>query len=372
MKSILRVMPAAPGERVTLRRVADELGISPKTVSNAFVKPDQLSARLREQVLATAKRLGYPGPNPLAAGLRRGRVGAIGVAYANGLSYAFNDPVEVELLAGATSVAEPSGTGLLLIPGSADPERSAAAVAGALVDGLIVSSLSDDAPLLQAAISRRLPMAVIDQPEPGRLAELGAPNTPWVGIDDRAAATAVAEHLLALGHRQLGVVSFGLHRSPARRLVDEAEQATATYAVTRHRLAGYRDAAVRAGIDWARIPVFHGTDSTPAEGEAGATAILTASHRPTALICLSDRLAEGALIAASRLGVRVPEDLSIVGFDNAPRAAQLSLTTVAQPTRRKGELAAQALLDRINGHRHDATHTLPTELMVRGSTAPAP
>jgi DNA-binding LacI/PurR family transcriptional regulator len=363
-------MGVHPAGRLTLRQVADELGVSPKTVSNAFVRPDQLSAGLREQVLATAKRLGYPGPNPLAAGLRRGRVGAIGVAYANGLSYAFNDPVEVDLLAGATSVAEPAGTGLLLIPGSADPQRRAAAVTGALIDGLIVSALSDDDPLLAAAIARRVPLAVIDQPAPDRLGQLGAPDTPWVGIDDRAAAAAVVDHLLALGHRRLAVVAFGLHRSPVRGLVDTAAQAAATYAVTRDRLAGYRDAAVRAGIDWARVPVFQGVDSTPTEGEAGATAILTSRPRPTALICLSDRLAEGALTAARRVGIRVPADLSIIGFDDAPGAARLSLTTVAQPTRRKGEIAAQALLDRLAGRHHDDAHTLPTQLVVRGSTAP--
>lgn len=365
-------MPAPSARRVTLRQVADELGISAKTVSNAFTRPDQLSVRLREQVLATAERLGYPGPNPLAAGLRRGRVGAIGVAYANGLSYAFDDPVAVELLAGVTSVAEPAGAGLLLIPGSADPDRRTAAITSALVDGLIVSSLADDEPLLTAAIARRVPLAVVDQPGPDRLADLGAAGTPWVGIDDRTAAAVIAGHVLGLGHRRLAVVSFGLHRGPVRGLVDEVAQAAATYAVTRHRLAGYRDAALRAGIDWARVPLFHGTDSTPAEGEAGAAAVLSVSPRPTALLCLSDRLAEGALRAAARLDLRVPADLSVAGFDDAAPAARLGLTTVRQPTRRKGELAARALLDRRGRHAHDAPRTLPTEVVVRASTGPAP
>lgn len=366
-------MPPPTARRVTLRQVAEELGISAKTVSNAYTRPDQLSVQLREQVLATAERLGYPGPDPLAAGLRRGLAGAIGVAYDNGLSYAFEDPVAVELLAGVTSVAEPAGTGLLLIPGSADPDRRTAAVTGALVDALIVSSLADDDPLLTAAITRRLPLAVVDQPGPDRLAELGAASIPWVGIDDRAAATAITEHLLTLGHRRLAVISFGLHREPITRgLVDQQAQAASTYAVTRHRLAGYRDAALRAGIDWDGVPVFHGTDSTPTEGEAGAAAVLTATPRPTALICLSDRLAEGALHAATRLGLRVPDDLSIAGFDDASPAARLRLTTICQPTRRKGELAARALLHRGDRPGHDAVHTLPTELVVRASTGPAP
>ncbi len=358
---------------MTLQAVADEVGVSAKTVSNAFSRPDQLSAELRERVLATARRLGYPGPNPVAAGLRRGRVGAIGVVYDNGLSYAFDDPVTVELLAGATTVAEPAGAGLLLIPGSADPQRRDAAVTGALVDGLIVSSVSDDDPLLVAAIGRRLPLAVVDQPRPDRLTALGAPGTPWVGVDDRSAAAALAEHLLGLGHRRLAVISFGMHREPVRRtLADEATQARATYAVTRDRLAGYRQAVLEAGLDWASVPVFHGEDSLPGIGEAGAAAVLATTPRPTALLCLSDRLAEGALRTAARLGLRVPEDLSVTGFDDATPAAGLGLTTVRQPTRGKGEWAARDLLDRMAGRAHPPPRTLSTELVVRATTGPAP
>jgi DNA-binding LacI/PurR family transcriptional regulator len=362
--------PSPP--RVTLRHVAAELGVSAKTVSNAFSRPDQLSVQLREQVLATASRLGYGGPDPLAAGLRRGRVGAIGVAYDNGLSYAFDDPVAVELLAGVSSVAEPSGAGLLLIPGSADQDRRTGAVSRALIDGMIACSLADEDPLLTAALVRRLPLAVVDQPGPERLSELGAAGTPWVGVDDRAAAAGIASHLLGLGHRRLAVVSFGLHREPIRRaLVDEATQAAATYSVSRHRLAGYRDAALQAGLDWSRVPVFHGTDSTPDEGATGAAAVLGTDPRPTALICLSDRLAEGALRTAGRLGLRVPDDLSVVGFDDAATAARLGLTTVRQPTRSKGEHAARALLDR-QGARNGPHRLLPTELVVRASSAPPP
>lgn len=365
-------MPSDNSRPVTLQGVADELGVSAKTVSNAYSRPDQLSAELRERVLATAHRLGYPGPNPVAAGLRRGRVGAIGVVYDNGLSYAFNDPVTVELLAGATTVAEPAGAGLLLIPGSADPQRRTAAVTGALVDGLIVSSVSDDDPLLSAAIGRRLPLAVIDQPRPDRLAELGAPGTPWVGVDDRSAAVALAEHLLGLGHRRLAVISFGMHREPIHPgLADEAVQAAATYAVTRDRLAGYRQAILGAGLKWADVPVFHGEDSLPAIGEAGAAAVLQTTPRPTALLCLSDRLAEGALRTAARLGLRVPEDLSITGFDDATTAAGLELTTVRQPARRKGEIALQGLLDRLAGRTHVDPRILPTQLIVRTTTGPA-
>ena len=285
----------------------------------------------------------------MAAGLRRGRVGTFGFAYANRLSYAFEDPVAVELLAGIASVAEDAGAGLALLPGSATPKSRVAALTGAVIDGLIVNSLAADDPLLVTAIARRLPLAVIDQPDPEQLAALGAPASPWIEIDDRVVAAAIAEHVISLGHRRLGVVSFGLHRRPRRGLVDQRAQAAATYAVTRRRLAGYRDAALRADLDWNQVPVVQGTDSTVAEGEAAAATALAAQPRPTALLCLSDRLAEGALRTAARLGLSVPADLSVAGFDDAPHAAGLNLTTVRQPHRRKGALAARALLGVLDG-----------------------
>lgn len=360
-------MAGARQERVTLQQVAAELGVSAKTVSNAYSRPDQLSAALRERVLAVADRLGYPGPDPLAAGLRRGRVGALGVAYANSLSYAFEDPVSVALLAGITSVAEESGTGLLLASGSAMPGR-AGAVATAVIDGLIVASLSDDDPALHAALARRLPLVVLDQPDADRLVDRNGQHPPWIGVDDRAAAAGAARHVLDLGHRRLAVVSFALGRPPVRALVDEPAQRSTIYAVTRRRLAGYRDAAVRAGLDWSTVPVATGTDSTVAEGAAAAATLLERSPPPTALLCLSDRLAEGALRTAERLGLQVPRDVSVVGFDDAEPAARLGLTTVRQPHRRKGELAATALLDLLAGRTPEPVRQLPTELVVRKST----
>jgi DNA-binding LacI/PurR family transcriptional regulator len=365
--------------RLTLRDVAAELGVSAKTVSNAYVHPDQLSVELRQRIIDTAARLGYPGPDPIAAGLRRGRVGAIGVAYDNRLSYAFDDPTTSALLAGVTTIAEAAGAGLLLLPGSSDYQRRTATVTGAVIDGLIASSVSDDDPLLHTVIIRRLPLVVIDQPGPDQLAQLGAVNAPrvgapWVGIDDEVAADAAAEHLLQLGHRRLGVVSFGLSRGRSAGFADQDSQAAATYAVTRRRLAGYRAAAERHGIDWTAVPVWAGTDSTADQGDAGAAAVLACTPRPTALLCLSDRIAEGALRAAARFGLLIPDDLSIVSFDDAiPLAATLQLTTVRQPSRDKGEYAARALLDLLAGHQVPSRQLLSTELVIRGSSArPAP
>jgi len=363
-------MPKGRQDRATLQLLADELGVSAKTVSNAFTRPDQLSAGLRERVLATAERLGYPGPDPLAAGLRRGRVGALGFAYANSLPYAFEDPVIIELLAGITAVAEPAGTGLLLVPGSASPDRAAAALHAAVVDGLVANSLAEDDPVLLAALSRGLPMVVVDQPRPERVRDRHGEQTPWIGIDDSAGATAAAEHVLALGHRHLGVVSFPMHRGAERGFVGVAAQELTGYAVTRQRLAAYRAAATRAGIDWSGVPVATGNDSTASEGAAAAAALLEREPRTTALLCLSDRLAEGALMAAAERGLEVPTELSVIGFDDAEPAARLQLTTIGHPHRRKGKLAATALLDLLAGRRPPPRQVLPTVLVARSSTAP--
>jgi DNA-binding LacI/PurR family transcriptional regulator len=368
MKNI--IMSTLMPRQVTLQVLADQLGCSAKTVSNAFNRPDQLSAATRERVLAAAARMGYAGPNPLAAGLRRGRVGALGFAYANNLAYAFEDPVSVALLAGITSVVESAGTGLLLVPGSATADRNAAAVSDAVIDGLVICSLADDDPLLDAALARRVPTVVIDQPDPERLRARGRAAAAWIGIDDRAAACVAAEHLLALGHREVGVVTFGLSRRPTRGIADERTQAEATYAVTRHRLQGYREAAIRAGLDWAGITVAAGTDSTVAEGAAATATLLDRTPAPTAILCLSDRLAEGAIQEARDRGLRIPDELSIVGFDDAEPAARLGLTTIRQPNRDKGERAARALLALIDGRGVEAAELLPTELVVRSSTQP--
>jgi DNA-binding LacI/PurR family transcriptional regulator len=244
-------------------------------------------------------------------------------------------------------------------------------VAGAVIDGLILGSLADDDPLVAAALARGLPTVIIDQPDPAIFGRrVPHPRPSWVGIDDRSAARAAAEHVLALGHRQLAVVSFGLHRNPRLELADQSLQAEATYAVTRSRLLGYRDAATRAGLDWSQVSVVGATDSTPDEGAAATELLLSRRSRPTAILCLSDRLAEGVLRTLEARGLSVPGQVSVVGFDDAAPAAELGLTTVRQPVRQKGALAAQALLALISGQPAAALQRLDTQLVRRSSTGP--
>jgi DNA-binding LacI/PurR family transcriptional regulator len=355
-----------PGRRATLKQVAAELGVSPATVSNAYNRPDQLSVGLRERVFETARRLGYPGPDPMARGLRRRRAGAVGVLYEDRLSYAFADPAAVLFLQGVSVATEEAGLGLLLLTGAPGEARGPEAVSGAVVDGFVVNSLSEGDPLVGAALERRLAVVVADQPRIG--------GVPFVGIDDEGAARSVAEHLVELGHRRFGVVSFALAPGApdGGGIASIDRQGAATYPVSRDRLRGYATALEAAGVPWSDVPVYEHYENAPEEGRRAAEALLALEPRPTAILAISDQLAFGVIEAARSMGLSVPEDLSVAGFDDVPEAARSDppLTTVHQPHVEKGLSAGRMLLAHLRGEEHQGPELFPTRLIVRSSTAP--
>ena len=355
----MKVNGEGPGRRATLKEVAAEVGVSPATVSNAYNRPDQLSGGLRERVFEAARRLGYPGPDPMARGLKRGRAGAVGVLYADRLSYAFADPAAVLFLRGLSEATEEAGLGLSLISGASRGE----AVRDAAVDGFVVFCMAEDDPLVDAALERRLPAVFVDQ-TPRR-------GAPAVGIRDEDGARAAAEHLLGLGHRRLGVVSLEFARDSGGGPVEGERRAA--YLPTRARLAGYAAAYESAGLPRGRVPVHECAENSVEWGRAAAEALLARVPGPTALLAMSDMLAFGAVEAAREAGLAVPGDLSVVGFDDVPEAARSTppLTTVRQPHREKGLLAGRTLIARLgNEGPREEPDPLPTELVVRGSTAP--
>ena len=349
-----------------MTRIARELGVSAMTISNAYNHPERLTPALRERVLATARQLGYPGPDPLGRGLRRGRVGTIGVLYDNLLSYAFRDQAAVLFLSGLSTAAEAQGLGLTLVPGSPQGDRDAAVVGRMLVDGLVVYSVADGDPVLVAALERRWPTVLVDQP---RIAGL-----PLVGIDDEAAARDAAHHLIDLGHRRVAVVSFGLGPDLRHGLADEARQRSVAYHVSRARLAGFNAALAGHGVPWSNVPVFECPGSSQELGRAAADALLAVVPRPTAILATSDELALGVLDAAMRRGLSVPGDLSVVGFDDVPAAATARppLTTVSQDHAAKGRLAGQMLVALLRGEAVSSRQDVATRLVVRTSTARPP
>src|SRR4051812_9840757 len=154
----------AKAERTTLQTIADRLGVSRTTVSNAYGRPDQLNPALRQKILDLARELGYAGPDAAARSLRRGHSGALGLIFTENLTYAVTDPAALLFLRGIAETCEPTGTALLLVPAPAGPEAGASAVQNAVVDGFFVYSVAEDDERLEAALARRIPTVLIDQP----------------------------------------------------------------------------------------------------------------------------------------------------------------------------------------------------------------
>jgi DNA-binding LacI/PurR family transcriptional regulator len=352
-----------------MTRVAEELGVSSMTISNAYNRPERVSESLREQIFETAERLGYAGPDPVARSLRRQKTNLAGVLYSNPLSYAFDDAAQVLFLKGVATATEEAGMGLVLVPGSlgSSPNERASAAMNAAVDGFVVYSIAEDDPLVEAALRRRLPTVIADQP----LLE----DVPFVGIDNESAAREVARHLVDLGHEQFGVVSFSIaaaDRDPG--IADSRRQRSATLRVTRARLAGYEAVLEAAGLPWKEVPVYECFGSSKALGREAADVLLSQDPPLTAILALSDQLALGVIETAKERGLSVPEDLSVAGFDDVPEAAtsRPPLTTVHQDHAEKGELAGRLLVAQLREEETKDTDLLPARLVVRGSTGRPP
>jgi DNA-binding LacI/PurR family transcriptional regulator len=343
--------------RPTLKQVAAAAEVSLGTASNAFNKPDRLSTELRERVLDAAKTLGYTGPDPGGRRLRTGRSGALGLLFTDSLPFAFTDLAATEFLRGVALGLDHSDSGLLIVPGAGAGDDPARLVQGAAVDGFLVYSMPTNDPRTAAALARGLPTVTVDQPR--------SPDTAFVGIDDHAAAAEAARHLRELGHDKIDVLTFG----------DSARsQPNAKFEVTLERLAGYRD-GLGGAWDPERVHVVSPNDSTIAQAKARQA--LERADPPTAILAMADSFAAGTLAAARDLGLNVPTDLSVVGFDDSPLATTTDppLTTVAQPTEQKGKVAAELLVRAVEHGEDldpDSRTILPHELKIRGTTAPPP
>src|SRR5918998_87386 len=299
----------AKRRRATLKEVAADVGVSPATVSNAYNRPDQLSEELRARIMEAARRRGYAGPDPTARGLRRGRAGAIGVLYADRLSYAFADPAAVLFFEGVSRAAEEAGAGLLpgprSLPGRPDPPAGGGAAGG----GVVGYCMAEDDRMIGAVRERRLPAVFVDDPP-----ETSAGDLPIVRVDDEGGARAAAEHLVGLGHRRVAVVTFELAPHPEGGLADLRRQAQTSFRPTRLRLDGYKGVLGAAGVRWEDVPVYECPENVPAEGVEAARVLLGMDPRPTALLATSDQLAFGVIEAAKDMGLAVPGDVSVVGF----------------------------------------------------------
>ncbi len=347
--------------RVTLQTIADQVGVSRMTVSNAFSKPDQLSGALRDRILATADELGYVGPDPAARALARGTAGAVGVLMTDSLTWAFTDEIAMGFLGAITDRLAPTGLALTLL--STSDHTEVVPARDVALDGALIYSCEGDSAARSWLVRRGLPLVYVDQAP--------VPGVPSVNVDDRSGARAAAQHLVDLGHRRIGIVT-GEHAGPHNVIV--APMTETLHHVARQRMQGWTDALTDAGIE-PRV-VRHSLRPEDS-GYDAAQVLLDLDDPPTAILCFSDVMAHWVVRAAEDRGLRVPEDLSVVGFDDNPLSRRMrpALTTVRQDVAAKGHAAAEALTDAIErrqqGRPVRVRHVLlPTELVVRDSTAP--
>jgi DNA-binding LacI/PurR family transcriptional regulator len=346
--------------RVTLQTIADRVGVSRMTVSNAFSRPDQLSTDLRERILTAAEELGYAGPDPSARALARGTTGAVGVLLTDSLRHAFDDEVATTFLGAIAEELSPTGLALTLL--SASEQGKMLPARDVPMDGALIYSCNTESSAVEWLKRRKLPLVFIDQvPESG---------IPSINIDDRSGAKAAAQHLVDLGHRRIDIITANI--SGPSGIVEDPLGAARGY-VIRQRLLGWLEALHGAGIQPRVVQEGHPTDGS---GTEAAQLLLGMTERPTAILCFSDVIAYGVVQAALAIGLTVPADLSVVGFDDNPLAQRMrpALTTVRQDVAAKGHAAAAALTAAIERARRGTTtrvrHVLlPTELIVRDSTS---
>jgi DNA-binding LacI/PurR family transcriptional regulator len=330
----------------TIKDVAEAAGVSIATVSRALHGLPRVSEATRQRVLAAAAELRYVA-SPSAASLASGQTNAIGVVapFVNRWYFA-------AIVHSAEERLRKAGYDLLLYSLGTDAHERRRAFSGTLlrkrVDGVLVLGLHPTADEAAALSAVGGPVAIV-----------GAEVAGWasVRIDDVGTARCAVRHLLDLGHRRIGFIGGEdpLHtRMPAE------------------RRAGYRAELASAGLPAA--PELEAVGGfTVSGGYDAAQRLLAVPEPPTALFAASDEMAMGAVQAARRLGLRVPEDVSVIGIDDHEMAELLDLTTVAQPVVAQGVLAAEMILTALTEpERPPPAVTVPTELLVRGTTGPVP
>ena len=343
--------------RPNLAAVAALAGVSASTASLAFSGAGPVSDATKARVLAAAEQLNYAGPDPRAQSLRRGRSGIVGVVMEDRLSDAFRDPMNIAMLDGIADELGPLGAGLLLLTGIPDGPSN---IQNAPVDAVVLIGCSTR--LLESVTvfrQRGVPIVAVEAEQmDGVLA---------IDLDNREATRTMARHLADLGHTDAAIVALPLEATYERGpLTPEREAASEAFTAT-ERIRGVRDV-------FATAPGVVAAGSSIDEGfAAGTTLLRDAATRPTAIIAQSDLLAVGVIRAALELGLRVPEDLSVAGFDGIrlEGIAPHDLTTMVQPAVAKGRAAGRGVVALLDGARAEAV-AFTSEFHRGATTAPPP
>ena len=329
------------GARTTIHDVAKAAGVSVSTVSKAVNGRYGIADATVQRVLDAVKDLGYES-SLVASSMRARRTGVIGVLLAD------FEPFSAEILKGVGAAMHDTGFDLLAYAGSHHgasdgwERRSLSRLSGTLIDAAIMVTPTVVSP------GTEIPVVAVD-PHTGRA------DLPTVESDSFGGALAATKHLIELGHRRIGFLA-GREDLRSAGLRD----------------AGYRRALADAGIPIDPTLIGSGRYELEATRES-ARCMLTGDSRPTAVFAANDLSAIAVIDVAHQLGLRVPADLSVVGFDDVPEATRraLPLTTIQQPMRRLGAVAADMVVTLLSGGEIDEMNVvLPTRLVVRATTSP--
>lgn len=339
-----RSLPPAPDDgRPRMADIARIAGVSVATVSRALAGSPRVTGETRERIEAAVRDTGYV-VNRMARSLRLQQARQVFVLVPN-----IANPFHASVLLGAEEAAVAAGFHVLIGNTGGDPARAedhARQLLTGAVDGMLLLGGRMPTPLKAPALQQRL-VAVIEP--------VAAPGVPVVEIDNRAGGREATRHLIGLGHRRIGHIG-----------------GTAATTATPKRFKGYTDALAEAGLELQPELVRYGTFSI-ATGAEEMAELLALPQPPTAVFCGSDEIAMGAIRTIKQARLRVPEDISIVGFDNIYFAAVTDppLTTIDQPSRRLGFEAMRLLADRLAGVAGPKRGVqVPYRLIVRASTAP--
>jgi DNA-binding LacI/PurR family transcriptional regulator len=344
--------------KVTMNDIAERAGVSKTAVSFAFNDPSRLSEETLRHIMEVASEMEYT-RDPVARmlGSRQARrTNSIGLLLPQELPRILANPYYTQFMLGIGQICHREGLTLLLVP----PLRGSMlkAIPYATVDGFIVVGLEMDRGEVRELRRREVPFVLVDSE--------AQPGVSAVEVDDTGGARAVMEYVLSRGHRRIAILPF---ESGARGDIRAYRGPLA------RRMKGYREALATAGLsfDDPRITI----QETVCTRRGGYEALWNVRQRkelPTAVVALSDIIAIGVLDAAREMGVSVPGEISVVGFDDQPEApwTQPALTTVHQPIEAKGRVAAEMLVGALHEEGGPTRQTLHTSLIARESVGPAP
>ena len=338
--------------KATIVDVAREVGVAPMTVSRALHKPDKVAPETRNNILEACKRLNYR-PNASARSLRTNTSHQVGVVIPD-----WQNPFWIDVVSGIESVLNDAGFQLLIANSNEEGERQAFEIDALLsrsIDGLLIAPTVNSAGIVQGLLEAGGKIVVIDRLPPG----LDGVNC--VTIDNEAGAYKATKHLIDEGHQRIGLLAGNIN-------LDTGQQ----------RLDGYLRALQEQGLpvneQWIRTAETNAALVGKQVGHQGTLEFLEMANRPTAMLCTSNTIAIGALVALQERHIRIPEEVALVSFGNMEWTTLLSppLTVVTQPTFAMGCQAAQMLIDYLESEPTTESVHLKTllqpKLIIRGSS----